>query len=955
MTLSIEHPWSLLLGLLAVPIVWMAWQSLPVLGGTRAWIGLSIRLLVLGLLALAIARPNLVRDATALSLVVVVDESSSVPRNLLQTAESAIRNGVTRDARPDDRVATVVTASRAEITSLATPGEWQGVASPAVSRQATNLAAGIQAALAIKPPDTTGRILLVSDGNQTAGSLLEAADLARASGVPIDVMPIEYEHTREVLVESVQAPTRARIGQSIDLRVSIRSQAAATGRLRLWQDDEPVPLGDDDDLGFPVTLQPGPNLAVLPAVPTGNGAHRFRVSFEADDPSSDSIAENNLGATVVFVGDHGRVLIVEPEGGVEGEQLARALKQGGMDIESISPEEATTRGLPALAGFDAVVLANIPRWTVTNELDRALHTYVHDLGGGLLMLGGPESFGAGGWLGSEVAKALPVRMDPPQTRQLLRSALAIVIDNSGSMCGPVGGSGVTKQDVADEGAVAALKVLSRLDDVAVIAFNGATEIVAPLARKGDGAYVEERLKHMGSGGGTVMLPALEAGGNELRKSRAGLKHMIVLTDGMSSDDQSALVDKAAQLRAEGVTVSTIMIGDDASRGILNKIASAGGGRAHDVRAQRAAVELPQIFIREATMIARSLTVEGDFATAMLPTAGGPLGGVQEPPGVRGYVLCVPREGLATISTVVRNSEGNDPLFAYWNYGTGRSVAFTSDATARWAASWVGWSDFQRFWEQSVRWVMRPAMPQAVAVTTRVDGDRAFVEVASQEQNRGFAAAAQATGRVVRPDGTVGELPLRQLSSGRFVGEFVLEQPGAYLTDVTFATAGDSGDIRAGSVQAAVSVAYPAEFRATHDDRALLRAVAERTGGRVLQPATLSGVDLFERQGLGTARTTQAMWDLAAIVAAILLLGDIAWRRLYIGRRDAMEWAQLIGIAAVPTQPHAAPPDAKEAGASPVQLDAWSSLKSARDRAGHRAGDSQSLVDSEDSQSGNRNS
>jgi hypothetical protein len=203
---------------------------------------------------------------------------------------------------------------------------------------------------------------------------------------------------------------------------------------------------------------------------------------------------------------------------------------------------------------------------------------------------------------------------------------------------------------------------------------------------------------------------------------------------------------------------------------------------------------------------------------------------------------------------------------------------------------------------------------------------------------------------------VGDLPLRQLSSGRFVGEFALEQPGAYLTDISFATAADSNEIRAGSVQAAVSVAYPAEFRATHDDRALLRAVADRTGGRVLQPATLGTVDLFERQGLGTTRTTQAMWDLAAIVAAVLLLGDIAWRRLYIGRRDAMEWAQLMGVASADSQRPAAAtaePDPKSSSAAPVQSDAWSSLKSARDRAGHRARNSQTLEDGEDSQSGDR--
>src|SRR4029453_17867344 len=42
---------------------------------------------------------------------------------------------------------------------------------------------------------------------------------------------------------------------------------------------------------------------------------------------------------------------------------------------------------------------------------------------------------------------------------------------------------------------------------------------------------------------------------------------------------------------------------------------------------------------------------------------------------------------------------DDPLLAQWQYGLGRSVAWTSDSTGRWAADWVGWNGFNRFFSR----------------------------------------------------------------------------------------------------------------------------------------------------------------------------------------------------------------------------------------------------------------
>jgi hypothetical protein len=898
MTVAFEHPLALVILALAIPFWWMARRSVAVLGPWKAWGGLSLRVVVLFLLAFAIARPSIVRETDAMTVLVVADASDRVPLELRTRADRAVRDAVARKERPEDRTGVVTLARDAVIAAMPADAGEPSLLGHVGDLAATDLAAGVRMALATQPGDTVARILLLSDGNETAGSIDEAASLAKAAGVPIDVVPLEYRHEGEILVESMRAPTRAREGQSVDLRVTIRSQRAAKGRLLLWQNDQPVDLDPaGDGQAFPVDLAPGANLVTLPVVADGSGAQRFRVTFEPDDPAADAVQQNNAGAAVVFVGGVGRVLAIEPAGGTECEAIARALEDGQIEVERVGPDEAMARGLAYLTGFDAVILANVPRWAFDNEFDRGLHAYVHDLGGGLIATGGPEAFGAGGWLGSETEKALPVRLDPPQTRQIMRGALALLMHSCEMPEANYWGQQV---------AISAIDALSSQDYLGMISLGGSPDGQQrqgygwgfPMQIVGDKGRAKGAAKSMVVGDMPSFATPLEMILEEMVKLRAGQKHVIVTSDGDPSAPPPELLN---DFKLAKITVTTVMLGGSGAgsmghggpedRRKMQAMASKTGGRFYQVENPR---KLPQIFIQEATVVSRSLIVEGDFQPRLVNASTGPLKGFDALPPVRGYILSVPREGLAQTAAVVKTKEGDDPFYSYWNYGLGRSVAFASDSTGRWGPAWTQWSGFRPFWEQTVRWAMRPPTPQDVAVSTRTDGDRAFIEVETREAGQGgFAAATRAEARLVTPSGQVRELPLRQVGPGRFTGEFDAGQPGAYLANVTFARAAGEGGARSGSVQAAVSVPYPAEYRAVRDDAARLRAVAERTGGRVLRLQDAATWELFDRSDLGASRSARALWELAAILAAVLILFDVAWRRIAFDARDARELAARV--------------------------------------------------------------
>lgn len=79
MTVTLEHPVALAILLLAIPFWWMARRSVAVLGAWKAWGGLALRIVVLLLLTFAVARPSVVRETDAMTVLVVADASDSVP------------------------------------------------------------------------------------------------------------------------------------------------------------------------------------------------------------------------------------------------------------------------------------------------------------------------------------------------------------------------------------------------------------------------------------------------------------------------------------------------------------------------------------------------------------------------------------------------------------------------------------------------------------------------------------------------------------------------------------------------------------------------------------------------------------------------------------------------------------------------------------------------------------
>ena len=187
--IRVDEPTWLLLLLLLVPVLFITWRSRGGMSRGKAITTAVLRVLLVTILAVSLAEPIWEKRGRGLTVTVVLDRSQSIPLPLRQYAVDFLRAAAERKERDDDRVGVVSVARDAVIAAMPDAYTKVTAGSAQLDRSATNLAEGVRLALAVMPDDTANRIVLASDGNETADSLLEAAEIARANNVPIDVLP----------------------------------------------------------------------------------------------------------------------------------------------------------------------------------------------------------------------------------------------------------------------------------------------------------------------------------------------------------------------------------------------------------------------------------------------------------------------------------------------------------------------------------------------------------------------------------------------------------------------------------------------------------------------------------------------------------------------------------------------------------------------------------------------
>ena len=882
--IELLHPEWLHLVVLAPLLGFVARFSLADLPRPQRWLGVLVRGLLVAALAVALARPARTTDATHISTVFLVDVSESVTDASLEAATEAVNQA--RSARRDDDDVQLVTFAR-EARSVPLPADvnepLEGLERHGGGDEGrgSNLQLALQHAYGLFPPGHLRRVVILSDGGQTEGDLLAEASRAAEFGVRVDVRPYREGAPAEVAVRELVLPDRIKVGEPFPVRVRLFASNPTPARLRLYQGETLNGLDGLRDLEVPA----GESEVELRSVVHVAGPVTYRVELEPGggvdqespeaDGAVDRFAENNRFETSVVVPGKPSVLYVE---GAEGRAryLAQALGAADFDVDVRS-----ARGIPTsareLERFDFFVLSDVAADQVSLGQQDAIERYVRDMGGGFLMAGGERGFGLGGWQGTRMERMLPVRMDSERRRDQPSLGLALVIDRSGSMNGQ-------KIELAKEAAKATAELLSSDDYISVIGFDSQPERVVRMQSARNRLRILRDIGRMAARGGTAIFPALDMAYQDLSVTRARIKHVILLTDGQAPE--RGITELVQVMRAEGITVSTVGLGADVNRALLQSIANLGGGRSYLTNDPH---NVPRIFMRETTTVARSSAVEEYFTPRVVERADFLRGvPIDNAPYLHGYVATRAKPSPAQ---VILQSDLGEPILARWRVGLGWSMAWTSDVKNRWATEWLRWPAYSRFFAQLVREHMRQRRTQRLDMTAQKVGDEVQVVVDAIGGDDAFMNDLESTLRIEGPMGArragddeeddpqlrrTRELPLRQTAPGRYEARFPLDAYGSFVLTATHRREG-----RAVAESAAqLANPYPAEYATLEPDVALLERAAEATGGSTdPEPSAL-----FD-PGDETIRAHEDLWPWLIYLALGLFLLDLLLRRVRLFDRD----------------------------------------------------------------------
>jgi uncharacterized membrane protein/Mg-chelatase subunit ChlD len=864
--LRFTRPEAFWLAVFAPWIWWMHHAGGAGLGKGRALAALLVRLVIAGIFIIALAEPRAVRRSDVLSVVYALDVSDSMGGKVSDQALSWVMQTVAQKPAKDE--AGLVVFGRDAAVELPPRASFPFEAiNSRVARDGSNLAKALGLAAAMLPEQNQGRIVLLSDGNETEGSVTAQLDELKARGVAVDVLPVSFDFQKEVWLERLDLPRVVKVGETYEASVVLNSLAKGTGKLALSENGKTI-------FEKPVEFDAGKTRFTMPLYLREPGFYEYAATIQPP-PGEDGWAENNIAIGDLFLRGEGQVLVVtDPKADArDWEPLVAALK-AAQRVVKVQMAYEFPRDALSLMPYDLVIFPNAPAEAFDAVQLQAMRDAVFNNGTGFLMLGGPQSFGPGGYHGSAIEEALPVTMDVTQKKVLPKGALAIVLHTCEFAEGNTWAKRIAKE---------AIRVLGAQDEVGLIAYTwgGASTSgynwIFPLTPAGEIEKLIPLINAAEPGDMPDFQTPMQLGLTGLEKSDAALKHLIVISDGDPSPPTPALIQ---QFVSSKVSVSMIAInphgGQDIS--LMQSIAATTGGRYYFPQDPS---QLPSIFIKEAKTLKRSMLQNKVFTPEVqLPSP--VLKGIDALPALRGYVLTTAKPRASVILRTPpdpKEPDQLDPVLATWRFGLGIGAAWTSDLGPSWAKDWLDWEKYRPFVKQLAIELSRVETKSDLRLSAFAADNSGAITVEDFAKEEAFL---RVEARVAGPRGESVTVPLRQIGPRRYQGSFPLWGKGRY--QVMAAAAGRAGASEPENVMGGFAVPYSPEYLKFRSDPRVLQEIARKTGGRVLSSAD---TDLFHP--VRHPRESSApVIDWFLIVLACLIPVDVAVRRVQ------LDWSLIRG-------------------------------------------------------------
>lgn len=827
MDIRIDQPlWLLLLIPIAFYMVY-TWKSSGMRLKTRGTILFALRSLAIVLLIFALTSPFSTLRVEEEQVLFVVDRSASV-EGVGDGADRWIAESLAA-RRANQSVGLYSFANTFRTDTLLTDGDVSVSGVEKLEEEdATDLAKAVDLASSVAKKNIATRLVLLSDGLETMGSIEEILPKYSNGRVQIDTVVLDSSSGMDASITVFETPRTAYVGEKQLLQVEVESSSRTAGELLIYRNDVEITRES-------VALEPGSNTFSFRTDASEEGLLKYEAKLIVPN---DRFLENNQMLSVTMMETSPRVLVVETERSPS--VIPSLLDQQAMAVDVMNAAQLP-ENLSGYMGYSAIVFDNVPGHLVGEHKMTMIEQAVKSFGTGFMMVGGDESFGLGGYFKSPIERLLPVEMELKGKEQLPSLGLMIVMDRSGSMAGQ-------KIVLAREAAARSVELLRDDDTFGFIAFDDQVWEVIPAGILKDKDAAIEKILSVPVAGGTDIFPGMKKAYEDLSELDLQRKHIILLTDGQSPMPPG-YEDVIAEGKSKNITMSTVAIGSDADQSLLESLAESGGGRFYDVIDEST---VPAILSRETAMITRTYIVDEPFHLT--------LGNVPEwttlfekgVPEMNAYIATTAKN----TATVVGESPKEDPVIAEWMYGLGRTIAFTSDSSGKWAGDLAGWEGYADFWNTAVSRLL-PSYEEVPYIITHDRGGT--YTITDSSQNAAFLDIA-----VVDEKGQEVAFTSEPLAPGK-VRVTVDAKPGL----VFFGVSDDKG----GLFEAGISVPYSDEYKPASANTRLMEKIASQTGGGVLkEPA-----DAFRSHPF-KSEEKKSIVSLLVVSAMILFFLDITLRR-----------------------------------------------------------------------------
>jgi len=673
--MTFDRAWVLLFLPLVAAFALIEWRR------AASKIGLLLKSLALAAVIGALSEPQILVSETKMAVAVLVDTSASVSPDDLERASQLATEIDRARGRHWVRVIPFGRATRPLEPDEYSKG-WRLKQASGDAGRATDLEAAIREASASLPAGLVGRIVLISDGKENRGSITRAAWQAQQLGLPVDTYALKGRPRPSLRIESLHMPSFAFTGERVPIELVVSSPRKSSGVVEI--------SAEGRSLGaHPVNLDAGDNsLRVFSAI-SAAGAIDLSAVIRTED-------QGEVRFEQALMVRRPRVLYVSQDSPGVDKDLLGVLENGKFQVDTV-PDVRSAK----LSEYQLIVFNNHNLEAIPPQRKADLEDYVKQ-GGGMLVIGGEQNVYVEGKKQEDpLERSLPAKLAPPRSPE--GTMVVLIIDKSSSMEG-------RKMELARQAAIGVIENLRPVDFVGVLIFDNSFQWAVPVRKAEDRAAIKRLVAGITPDGGTQIAPALSEAYRKSAPVRATFKHIVLLTDGISEEGDS--IQLAKEAANDRVTISTVGLGQDVNRSYLEKVAAFAKGKAYFLNDPSG---LEQILLRDVMEHTGSTAIEKPLVPIVLKNTE-ILEGVDmaSAPPLKGYVKFIAKPTAETILSMDRR----DPLLARWQYGLGRAAVFTSDAKARWAADWVTWKFYDRFWAN----LLRDLLPHSQPGEARLDYD-----------------------------------------------------------------------------------------------------------------------------------------------------------------------------------------------------------------------------------------